>query len=258
MSDPDRTAPGRGALETPIFLVAMLAVCALAWWLGDRPALAVDASPLAGLPTQIGRWKSAPLSLETEVEAELRADFNVLRAYWTPGEEPISLYVGYYGTARGGRPEHTPRFCYTGAGWGILSSKTVTLSRDRGLRATEYVVQRDQERQLVQYWYRSHRRSGILGGFDQNVDRLFGMLLDGRADGALVRISTAIRDGDVDTARSRLLSFGSAIDAKLAEHWPIEARGDVRVAELEPRYTGESGDAIEGATGREPAGVSLP
>lgn len=251
MSELDRTSSRRTSLETPIFVVSMLAVCALAWWLGDRPALAVDATPLAGLPTQLGRWTSAPLSLETEVEAELRADFNVLRAYRTPGEEPISLYVGYYGTARGGRPEHTPRFCYTGAGWGILSSRTVTLSRDRDLRATEYVVQRDQERQLVQYWYRSHRRSGILGGFDQNVDRLIGMLVDGRADGALIRISSPIRDGDVDTARSRLLSFGGAIDASLADHWPIEAPGDVRVAQLEPQELDE-------AIAREMPGESSP
>ncbi len=251
MSDPGMTSPRRSRLETPVFILSMLAVCALAWWLGDRPALAVDASPLAGLPTQLGRWKSSPLPLGSEVEAELRADFNVLRAYLSPGEEPISLYVGYYGTERGGRPEHTPRFCYTGAGWGILSSSTVTLSRDRDLRATEYVVQREKERQLVHFWYRSHRRSGILGGLDQNLDRMLGMLVEGRADGALIRISTAIRDGDIETARSRLLSFGSAIDSNLAEHWPTEAREDARVANL-------AGDRLGGALAAEMPGEIAP
>jgi len=200
----------------------MLAVGALGWWLQLGPQLRVDASSLGELPTQVGRWRSTDVPLSSVVESELRADYNLQRTYAAPFADPVWLYVGYYGTRRGGRPEHTPRGCYTGAGWGIESSRTVDVRPNGDLRANEYLVERDGERRLVHFWYRSHRRTGILGGLDQNIDRLLGRLLDGRADGALVRVSTPITGDDSIAARGRLLSFDSLVDPLLGEHWPIE------------------------------------
>jgi EpsI family protein len=202
--------------------LGLAAVGALAWWLQLQPARVVDAAALDTLPQHIGAWRAREIPLDQTVESVLRADFNLQRAYVHPTGELIWIYVGYYGTARGGRPEHTPRGCYTGAGWGIAEARTVDLTPDGSLRANEYVVERGQQRRLVHFWYRSHRRSGILGGLDQNIDRLLGRLLDGRADGALIRVSTPIEAGDAHLARSRLLSFASTLDALLAERWPTE------------------------------------
>jgi len=68
----------------------------------------------------------------------------------------------------------------------------------------------------------------MVGGLDQNIDRLLGRLLEGRADGALIRVSTPIQKDDVVGARGRLLSFGSSLDPLLAERWPEERpAGDV-------------------------------
>ena len=39
--------------------------------------------------------------------------------------DPIWVYIGYYGTERGGRPEHVPRGCFTGAGWDIASARVI-------------------------------------------------------------------------------------------------------------------------------------
>jgi EpsI family protein len=156
--------------------------------------------------------------------AELRADFNLQRAYATRRGDIVWLYVGYYGTERGGRPEHTPRGCYTGAGWGIESSRTIDITPDRSLRANEYLVTRDGKQRLVHFWFRSHRRTGLLGGFDQNVDRMLGRLIYGRVDGMLVRVSTPIEHGDAVSARGRLISFASRVDPLLADHWPVEHR----------------------------------
>jgi len=86
----------------------------------------------------------------------------------------------------------------------------------------EFLVERDGARRLVHYWYRSYRRSGILGGLDQNLDRLAGRLLEGRADGALVRISASLDSRDEVEARGRLLAFAAALEPLLAAHWPRE------------------------------------
>ena len=206
----------------------MLLVGIAGWKLSERAELIVDPSPLAALPRKVGPWQSMDVPMEPAVESELRADFNLQRVYGTRTQDPVVLYVGYYGTRRGGRPEHTPQGCYTGAGWGIEATRTLSIGQDEPLRANEYLVERDGERQLVVFWYRSFRRTGILGGLDQNVDRLLGLMREGRADGALVRISTAVHEDDVVGARSRLQSFASLIDPLLAVHWPIESVCDER------------------------------
>jgi EpsI family protein len=222
----------------------MMVVGALGWYLRLGPDLQLDASPLTNVPTRIGRWLSTDVPLASFVESELRADFNFQRTYLTRSGDKVWLYVGYYGTARGGRPEHTPRGCYTGAGWGIKSSRTVEIDSNDEFRANEYLVEQRGEQRLVHFWYRSHRRTGILGGLDQNVDRLLGRLLDGRADGALVRISTPLSGDDTTTARGRLLSFASLLDPLLAKHWPIERSCEEAGPNACAAKSGSNADAV--------------
>lgn len=220
LSDPGAR---RADLELGLMIALMLLVGVAGWKLSARSELEVDPSPLAALPERIGPWQAIDIPMEPAVEAELRADFNLQRAYASPAQNPLLLYVGYYGTRRGGRPEHNPQGCYTGAGWGIEAARTLSMGREGDpLRANEFLVERGGEQQLVVFWYRSYRRTGLLGGLDQNLDRLVGLLREGRADGALVRISTLVLDGDVVGARSRLQSFASLVDPLLAAHWPVE------------------------------------
>jgi len=208
---------------TTILLCLVLgSVGSFAWWLQLRPPLQADVTALAGLPDQIAQWSSSDVSLDAAVESELRADLNLQRVYYEPTGEMLWLYIGYYGTAAGGRPEHTPRGCYVGANWGIESSRVLEPAPHPPLRLNEYLVTRADERRLVHFWYRSHRSTGLLGGLDQNLDRLIGRLVDGRSDGALIRISTPLRGDDVVGARSRLLSFASSLDPLLADRWPAE------------------------------------
>ncbi len=210
-------------LGTAILSVILLAIGGFAWSLQLQPALEIDASALATLPMRIDVYDGEDMPLESTVESVLRADFNLQRSYYSAGSL-VWLYVGYYGTARGGRPEHTPRGCYTGAGWGIESTRTVRVVPNGELRANEYLVERNGERRLVHFWYRSAQRTGMLGGWDQNIDRFVGRLTHSRADGALIRISTPISGDDEISARGRLLGFASVLDPLLAERWPTESK----------------------------------
>lgn len=208
-------------------LVAVfLVVGALAWYLQNRPALHVDPAPLAALPHQLGSWRGTDLSLESGVEAMLRADFNLQRAYVHPLGDTVWLYVGYYGTDRGGMPEHTPAVCYRSQGWQIEERRTVEVAPERGLRVNEYLVEKDGRRELVHFWFRSYRRTGILGTRDRTLDHLLGRVFDRRADGSLVRISGTVDDGDVPAARSRLIAFAVRLDHALDSHWPKEIPAD--------------------------------
>jgi EpsI family protein len=208
---------------TIALVLLFVAVGALSWSLQLRAPLAVDAEPLVALPRSVDGWRAMDVPLEAGVESMLRADANVQRVYEHPSGEKVSLYVGYYGTDRGGRPEHTPEVCYRSQGWDVVRRDVVDVPDARALRVNEYLVESQRGfRHLVLFWFRSHRRSGLLGGLDQSVDRLLGRLLDGRADGALVRVSTPLRPGDEAIARGPLLAFARAIDAQLDAHWPAE------------------------------------
>jgi EpsI family protein len=210
-------------LGNAALVVFLLATGALAWSLQLQPALIVDPSALTTLPAKIDSYISQEIPIESTVESVLQADFNLQRVYFR-GDRLVWLYIGYYGTARGGRPEHTPRGCYTGAGWGIESTRTLSAAGESQLRVNEFVVAREGERRLVHFWYRSHRRTGILGGWSQNLDRFAGRILDNRADGALIRISTELEGEEVVMARGRLMSFASRLDPLIADRWPTESK----------------------------------
>jgi EpsI family protein len=205
-----------------LLVVVLLGVGGLAWSLQLRDPLVVDPAPLAALPREIDGWRSQDVPLESTVESILRADFNVQRIYVHPVGARIGVYVGYYGTERGGRPEHTPWVCYPNAGWKIDSHRTLVVDPARGLRVNEFVVHKDDDRALVHFWYRSFRSTGLLGGFDQLWDRFVGRLRNDRSDGALVRLSSPLGDSDLVEVRSRLMGFANRIDPLLDTHWPIE------------------------------------
>jgi EpsI family protein len=210
-----------GLLQTLGF-VALAAAGVLAWRFELRPELRVDAAPLAALPHRFGVWEGRDVPLENEVESMLRADANIQRAYQHPVGDVVWVYVGYYGTARGGRPEHTPEVCYPSGGWQIAEERTLLTDTRRGLKVNEYVVELRGERRLVHFWYRSSRRTGMLGWIDVSLDHFMGHVREDRADGALVRISTPLGADDVIPARSRLAGFAVTLEEQLADHWPRE------------------------------------
>jgi EpsI family protein len=210
----------RETVTTLLLALALLLSGATAWVLALRPPLTVDASPLDSLPSQLGPWQSEDVALEGVVESMLAADYNLQRRYSLPFGEVVWLYFGYYGTERGGRPEHTPEACFRAHGWKVEEQRV--LDAGNGLRVNEMVVSFEGERQLVHYWFRSFRRTGLRGGLDQMLDHLIGRVFFERADGSLVRVSTGFEEGELLVARSRLLQFATAFDQMLGSYWPRE------------------------------------
>lgn len=206
--------------------LVVLATGAVSWDVYLSTPLAVQAETLAEIPIEIANWHGENIAIETGIAEMLDADFNIQRVYQHPIGGILWLYVGYYGTERGGRPEHTPWVCYPSNGWKIVRRSVVEIGGAENLRANEIVVERNGETRLVHFWYQSYRRAGMLGDFDQAVERLRNRVLDGRADGSLVRLSTPI-EGPLSElgARTRLMQFAREIAPLLREHWPDEVGG---------------------------------
>jgi EpsI family protein len=129
------------------------------------------------------------------------------RFYFAGGLAPVQLYVGYYASQKTGDTIHSPKNCLPGAGWDPVHSgfTTINVAGGRQIVVNEYVIQQDQNKQLVFYWYQGRGRviaSEYAGKFWMVADAISR----NRTDGALVRLVTPINDNEV-SARARLVGF---------------------------------------------------
>jgi EpsI family protein len=212
----------RQRIEAIGLLALLLLTGVTAWWLTQRPGLASDVATLRELPPTVADWRAIDIPIEQDVADMLRADLNVQRAYVHPQGYVVYVYVGYYGTTRGGTPEHTPEMCYPAQGWKILARDSFDVGGEPGFAAREFVVEKDGDRRLVHFWYRTADETGIQSTAALRWHHFWARLSAGRGDGALVRLDTPIEDGDIDAARLKLLPMDRAIESAVTIVWPTE------------------------------------
>jgi len=226
------TQPARGRSElsgsAAALIVLLFAFGGVGWWLYLRPAVEVDPHRIEAVSMRLGEWQGVDIPLSQGIEAMLQADAQLQRRYVSASGEVVWLYVGYYGTARGGRPEHTPWACYPSAGWRIASSVERPLVAHAepvdGAELMEFVVEQSGEARLVHFWYATHRSVGIATEAKLTLDHLAGRIWGGgRADGALVRISTPIGPDGIEAARLRLERISGPLLHEVASNWPQAA-----------------------------------
>ena len=167
----------------------------------------VPRQPLRELPYNLGALTGEESPLPKEVIQAVGVSDYTNRLYGTPGSAPIELYVGYYSSQRTGDTIHSPKNCLPGAGWDPVHSgyATIHLPSGRQIVVNEYVIQQDQDKQMVFYWYQGRGRviaSEYWGKFWMVADAISR----NRTDSALVRVNTSMRDDENET-RSRLVSF---------------------------------------------------
>jgi EpsI family protein len=180
----------------------------------------VPHQPLHDLSYSLGKWsgQESPLS-ERIVQAASVSDYTN-RFYFAGGLAPVQLYVGYYGSQKSGDTIHSPKNCLPGAGWDPVHSgfTTISVAGGRKIVVNDYVIQQDQNRQLVFYWYQGRGRvvaSEYAGKFWMVADAISR----NRTDGALVRLVTPINDSEA-SARARLVGFTQDLFPQLDEIIP--------------------------------------
>jgi len=182
--------------------------------------LIVARQPLGELPYQLASWYGEEHPLQHQVVDVVGASDLINRLYFDPTRHPVLLYVGYYESQRTGSTIHSPKNCLPGAGWEPIRSSlaTISLQSGRQIVVNETLIQRDQDKQLVFYWYQGRGRVVA----DEYAGK-FWMIADAisrnRTDGALVREITPIGDDQSD-ARSRLMNFTQVLVPYLDEFIP--------------------------------------
>lgn len=214
----------RQRLEAALLLVILLSAGGTAWWLNLQQGNETDPTSLDTLPYNLNGWASVDIEIDQSVSDMLRADHHVQRAYQHRQGYLVYVYVGYYGTERGGAPDHTPEICYPSQGWRVRADEEFQIGRNgEGLLVREFIIAKGDESRLVHFWYRTETDSGFTSTISLKARQFWGRLTANRGDGALVRVSTPIMEGGLSSARGRLLGLDEAVETALDEIWPQSA-----------------------------------
>ncbi len=176
------------------------------------------------LPRQILGFEGRDDRFDESVYRVLNADYHVLREYRRGAHPAVWLYIGYYGTARGGRPSHVPQACYTGQGFSIVEWTKVKAPEGVDGMLNRMHVKRGNVHQLVLFWHQS-RDTVLADGIEQNLHRLKNRLLYNRDDGAFVRLSTRMSPDNEAEALTLLQEFAGQLLMLLPAYWPEERPG---------------------------------
>jgi len=176
--------------------------------------------PLSELPYIIGPWSGQEYSLSQEVLHAVNVSDYTNRLYSTTGIAPVQLYVGFYGSQKTGDTIHSPKNCLPGSGWDPVRAgeTTIAVTGGRKIVVNEYVIQRDQDKQLVFYWYQGRGRV-IASEYAAKFWMVTDAISKNRTDGALVRVITPIANNEA-TALARLVSFTQSLFPQLDEIIP--------------------------------------
>ncbi len=188
--------------------VVLLVTASLSPWLVGRTQLVPQRIELADFPMTVGAWSGERSVLEDVHLDVLQLDDYVLADYLRPATVPVNVYVAWYDSQQAGRSAHSPRACLPGDGWQIQELGQVVLpsaaDRASALRMNRALIARGGERQLVYYWFQQRGRN-ITNEYLVKWYLFWDILTRRRSDGALVRLTMRLPDGQLPEAADRQL-----------------------------------------------------
>jgi len=176
---------------------------------------------LDDFPTQIAAWKGQEATrLDIETLNILKVSDYVMRRYVDEAGRGVWVYLGYWESQRRGAQMHSPKNCLPGSGWEPLEASVVTIPVDdgRSIQVNRFLVQKNDQRELVLYWYRAQGED-VHGEVAAKAAMVKNAIIRNRTDGALVRVSAAVEGGVPETS-DRLVAFVQAMYPQLADYLP--------------------------------------
>jgi len=204
-----------------ILAISSIGILALA----QRGTPVVVKTNLENLPMEILGFTGTEDFFDDSIYEELNADRHVYRHYRSGDGRQVDLYIGYYGTAKGGRTPHNPYACLPGAGWGIIRNTTVELTRNNStdVETVNFITsQKGEVYDVVYHWYQSDGDKVLSNGIEQNIQRFMGRILHNRNDGAFVRVSSITSKDRLEQTNEMVKNFSQEMLRLLPEYWPVE------------------------------------
>lgn len=206
-------------------LAILLLTLGITGAIAKRGVPSVVATNLEKLPMEIMGMRGTEDSFDEAIYQELNADRHVYRHFRDEEGRQVSLYIGYYGTAKGGRTPHNPYACLPAAGWGITKTNMVQLKPNYypdGVKVNYILAQKGDLYETVLHWYQASGDKVLASGLQQNIQRLISRVTRNRNDGAFVRVSIFSQEEDVSAALGLAGTFAENILDLLPGYWPVE------------------------------------
>ena len=177
--------------------------------------------PLDTLQLRAGGWQPRESSLFTDdIQNVLEASDYVMRRFTDASGRSVWLFIGYWETQRKGAQPHSPQNCLPGGGWEPLEVSRVNLPLGgTPLIVNRMLIQKDEQRQLLFYWYRAQGTS-VAGELDAKLHMMKNAIVRNRTDGAIIRVSSPIYGGSVPATAAHLTAFLQALQPVLSEYLP--------------------------------------
>jgi len=208
-----------------ICLVSLLATLMITGLLSLRPTPVIARTNLEYLPMEIGGYRGTDDTFPESVNRELNADKQLYRHYRSSDGSQLDLYIGYYGTAKGGRTGHNPYACLPSAGWAIVDSRKIRIRQPNNTSDTElnYVqARRNGVNTVMVHWYQTAGSTVMSTGIQQNIKKFLGRILRNRNDGAFIQITSQVPNEMVAGAKTKTRNFAENVIQLLPKFWPVE------------------------------------
>jgi len=170
---------------------------------------------MENFPKVIGKWQGTDIKLEKRDYEILETTNLIMREYKNAKADVVYLYIIYSGDNR--RALHPPEVCYSGSGATMLNKSVIPITDS--LKANKFTVENKDSRQLVVYWFKSNELN-TYSYLKQQIKSVVGRMLGKQASGAMIRISTEIKNNNQAKAFKMIKGFCEEIWPLLTKYVP--------------------------------------
>ncbi|OGP96034.1 MAG: EpsI family protein [Deltaproteobacteria bacterium RBG_19FT_COMBO_56_10] len=151
-------------------------------------------------------WSGNPGLLDDRSAEILKLSEYMLRGY-SRDKDNVSIYIGYYGSQRGGSQIHSPKLCLPASGWAKVSEGTRSMDIDGlgKINLVQAVYQKEDRKEVFVYWYQM-KGAYITDEYALRLHRFLNSVKYRRNDAAFVRLSAPV-NGTVEDAVSTIEGF---------------------------------------------------
>jgi EpsI family protein len=177
--------------------------------------------PLSSFPRTVDGWTSSDLEITQDELSVLGPGDFLLRDFHT-NQSNVFLFIAYFPSQRAGDTIHSPKNCLPGAGWTPVQANRITVDvpGHAPFQANRYLIAKNDERQLVLYWYLAHDRA-VASEYAAKFYLVADSIRMHRTDGSLVRLSMPIAPGQsIDSAQQVLLAWAEKVVPLLNTYIP--------------------------------------
>jgi EpsI family protein len=204
-------------MNNKIFIIVAVILVAIAIIVNKPQKFdSTNEAEVANFPKVIGEWQGRDISIP-ERDYEILETRNLfIRNYKNLRTgEVVNFYIIYSGIKR--KSLHPPEICYTGGGATITEKSVIPITNS--IMANEFAIKTKNSHQLIVYWFKSTNLN-TYSYLKQQLKIVTDQMRGKKTSGALIRVSTDIKDGNQDAALKLIKEFCGKVELLLEKYVP--------------------------------------